>query len=58
MLDNLLTATCTTRTSVSNLKKKLSKLRIQVEEFGSDLDKIDTKFENLVVQSEVYKAKL
>jgi hypothetical protein len=58
MLDNLLTATCTTRTSVSNLKKKLSKLRIQVEEFGSDLDKIDTKFENLVVQAEVYKAKL
>jgi hypothetical protein len=58
MLDNLLTATNTTRTSVTNLKKKLSKLRIQVEEFGADLEKIDTKFENVLSQAEIYKAKL
>ena len=58
MLDNLLTATNTTRTSLTNLKKKLSKLRIQVEEFSADLDKIDTKFENVLSQAEIYKAKL
>lgn len=58
MLDNLLTATNTTRTSLTNLKKKLSKLRIQVEEFGADLEKIDTKFENVLAQAEIYKAKL
>jgi len=58
MLDNLLTATNATRTSVTNLKKKLSKLRIQVEEFGADLEKLDTKFENVVSQAEIYKAKL
>jgi hypothetical protein len=58
MLDNLLTATSTTRTSLTNLKKKLSKLRIQVEEFGADLEKIDTKFENVLSQAEIYKAKL
>lgn len=58
MLDNLLNATNTTRTSVTNLKKKLSKLRIQVEEFGADLEKIDTKFENILSQAEIYKAKL
>jgi hypothetical protein len=58
MLDNLLTATNATRTSVTNLKKKLSKLRIQVEEFGADLEKLDTKFENVISQAEIYKAKL
>jgi hypothetical protein len=58
MLDNLLTATSTTRTSLTNLKKKLSKLRIQVEEFGADLEKIDTKFENVLAQAEIYKSKL
>jgi hypothetical protein len=58
MLDNLLTATSTTRTSLTNLKKKLSKLRIQVEEFSSDLEKIDTKFENVLAQAEIYKSKL
>ena len=58
MLDNLLTATATTRTSLTNLKKKLSKLRIQVEEFGADLEKIDTKFENVLSQAEIYKSKL
>jgi hypothetical protein len=58
MLDNLLTATNTTRTSLTNLKKKLSKLRIQVEEFSSDLEKIDTKFENVLAQAEIYKSKL
>jgi hypothetical protein len=58
MLDNLLIATNTTRTSLTNLKKKLSKLRIQVEEFGADLEKIDTKFENVLSQAEIYKSKL
>jgi hypothetical protein len=58
MLDNLLTSTNTTRTSLTNLKKKLSKLRIQVEEFSSDLEKIDTKFENVLAQAEIYKSKL
>ena len=58
MLDNLLTSTNTTRTSLTNLKKKLSKLRIQIEEFGADLEKIDTKFENVLAQAEIYKSKL
>ena len=58
MLDNLLTATNTTRTSLSNLRKKLSKIRIQVDDLSADLEKIDTKFENVLSQAEVYKAKL
>jgi hypothetical protein len=58
MLDNLLTATTTTRTSLSNLKKKLSKMRIQVEELSADVEKIYTKFENVLSQAEIYKAKL
>ena len=58
MLDNLLTATNTTRTSLTNLKKKLAKIRIQVDDLGADLEKIDTKFENVLTQSEIYKSKL
>jgi len=58
MLDNLLTATNTTRTSLSNLKKKLSKIRIQVDDLAADLEKVDTKFENVLSQAEIYKSKL
>lgn len=58
MLDNLLTATNTTRTSLTNLKKKLSKVRIQLDDLAADIEKIDTKFENVLSQAEVYKAKL
>ena len=58
MLDNLLTATNATRTSLSNLKKKLAKIRIQVDDLGADLEKIDTKFENVLAQAEIYKSKL
>jgi len=58
MVDNLLTATNATRTSLSNLKKKLAKIRIQVDDLGADLEKIDTKFENVLTQAEIYKSKL
>jgi hypothetical protein len=58
MLDNLLTATNTTRTSLTNLKKKLSKIRIQIDDLAADLEKVDTKFENVLSQAEIYKSKL
>lgn len=58
MLDNLLTSTNAARTSLSNIKKKVSKLRISVEEVSADLEKMDTKFENILSQAEIYKAKL
>lgn len=58
MLDNLLTATNTTRTSLTNVKKKLSKIRIQLDDLTADLEKVDTKFENMLAQAEIYKAKL
>jgi hypothetical protein len=58
MLDNLLLATNTTRTSLTNFKKKLSNLRIQVDSLTADLEKIDTKFENVLAQAEIYKSKL
>jgi hypothetical protein len=58
MFDNLLTSTNTTRTSLTNFKKKLSNLRIQVDSLTADLEKIDTKFENVLAQAEIYKSKL
>ena len=58
MLDNLLTATNASRTSLTNIKKKVSKLRIHVEEVSADLEKMETKFENILSQAEIYKAKL
>jgi hypothetical protein len=58
MLDNLLTSTNAARTSLTNIKKKVSKLRISVEEVSADLEKMETKFENILSQAEIYKAKL
>ena len=58
MLDNLLTATNASRTSLSNAKKKLSKLRLQLDDLSADLEKMDTKFENILSQAEIYRAKL
>jgi chromosome segregation ATPase len=58
MLDNLLTSTNAARTSLTNVKKKVSKLRIHVEEVSADLEKMETKFENILSQAEIYKAKL
>jgi hypothetical protein len=40
------------------LKKKLSNLRIQVETFDAELDKISSKFDNILTQSEIFKSKL
>ena len=58
MIDNLVYATNSMRNSVAGLKKKLSNLRIQVESFDAELDKINLKFDNLVTQSEIFKSKL
>lgn len=56
--DNLLYATSSMRSSVSALKKKLSNLKIQVEVFDAELEKIEDKFDNILSQAEIYKSKL
>jgi len=56
--DNIVLATNSMRSSVSSLKKKLSNLKVQVELFDAELDKIEGKFDNILTQAEIYKAKL
>lgn len=51
-------ATTSMRSSVSKLKKRLSDLRIQVETFDAEIQKIETKFDNILTQAEIYKSKL
>jgi hypothetical protein len=58
MLDNLLTSTNASRTSLTNIKKKVSKLRIAVEDVSADLEKMEAKFENILSQADIYRAKL
>ena len=58
MMDNLVFATNSMRSSVSSLKKKLSNLRIQVELFDAEIEKIEAKFDKVITESEIYKAKL
>lgn len=58
MMDNLVFATNSMRSSVSSLKKKLSNLKIQVEMFDAEIEKIETKFDKVITESEIYKAKL
>lgn len=56
--DNILRSTKTVRNSLASLKKRLSDLKVDVEAFDSTLEQIDIKFDNLLVQTEIYKSKL
>lgn len=58
MPDNLTFATETMRTSVTSLKKKLSNIQITVEQFRAELDKIESKFDKLLVQAEIYRSRI
>lgn len=56
--DNLIHATDSMRSSVSSLKRKLSNLKIQIEIFDAEIEKIEGKFTKVLTQAEIYKAKL
>jgi len=56
--DNILRSTKTVRNSLASLKKRLSDIKVDVESFDLALEQIDTKFDNLIVQTEIYKSKL
>jgi hypothetical protein len=56
--DNIVQATNSMRSSISSLKKKLSDIKIHVERFDADIEKIEGKFDNILTQAEVYKSKL
>jgi hypothetical protein len=56
--DNILHATNSMRSSVSSLKKKLSNLKIQVELFDAEIEKIENKFDNILTQAEIFKSKV
>jgi hypothetical protein len=58
MMDNIVFATDSMRSSVSSLKKKISNFKISIEQLSSEVEKIDTKFDKLLTQTEIYKAKL
>ena len=56
--DNILNATNSMRSSLTSLKKKLSNLKIQVEIFEADIEKMEGKFDSIITQTEIYKAKV
>jgi len=56
--DNIFYATNSMRSSVLSLKKKLSNLKIQVEQFDAEIQKIEGKFDNILTQAEIYKSKV
>ena len=58
MQDNLLLATESMRSSVAGLKKKSSNLKIHLELLDSELEKISAKFDKVVTQAEIFKAKV
>lgn len=58
MPDNLTFATETMRTTVTNLKKKVSNIQITVEQFRAELDKMESKFDKLLVQAEIYRSRV
>lgn len=58
MQDNLVYATDTLRNSITAIKKKLSNIKIVVEQFDVELERIDAKFDKFLVQAEIYKTRL
>jgi len=56
--DNIVWATNSMRSSVTSLKKKLSNLKVQLEVFDSEIEKIEGKFDNILTQAEIFKSKL
>jgi hypothetical protein len=56
--DNIVHATNSMRSSVSSLKKKLSNLRIQMELFDAEIEKIEVKFDKILTETGIYKSKL
>ncbi len=58
MQDNLAYPATTLKNNVAGIKKKLSNLKIQVEAFSADLDKLETRLETFLASAEVYKEKV
>lgn len=56
--DNIFLATNSMRSSVLSLKKKLSNLKIQIEQFDAEIQKIEGKFDNILTQAEIYKSRV
>ncbi len=57
-VDYILSTTNSTKTSLTNLKKKLSNIRTSVDSFDVELSKLENKLENINTQAEIYKAKV
>ena len=43
---------------MSSLKKKLSNLRVQLESFDAEIEKIELKFDKVLTEANIYKSKL
>jgi hypothetical protein len=56
--DSILHSTNKGKTCVTSLKKKLSNLREEFVSFESELAKIETRVENVISQSEIYKTRV
>jgi hypothetical protein len=58
MQDNLVFATDSMRSSVNSLRRKLSNLKVSIEQFDLELNNIDSKFDKILTQADIYKAKV
>lgn len=58
MRDNLLVETQRLKTATACIKRKLSALKVSLEELGLSVDEVDARLEKVVDSSEIYKAKL
>jgi hypothetical protein len=56
--DNIFYATNSMRSSVASLKKKVSNFRIVLEQLDAEIEKIEGKFDNILTQADIYKAKV
>lgn len=57
-VNNIVLATNTLRTSVKSIKKKVGTLKMSIQALDTELEDIEMKFDKLIVESEIFKAKV
>ena len=56
--NNMVWATNSLRSSVKSIKRKVSALKISIQALDSEIEDIEMKFDNVITQSEIFKAKV
>ena len=56
--NNIVGATNSLRASIKSIKRKVNTLKLSIQNLDSEIDDIDMKFDKVIIESEIFKAKV